>query len=87
MQESVAPLYRRTRLFRIYQSDVVPGLLQTEDYTRSVLTTIVALRGAPDDIEDAVAVRMARRRILRSSRHRFLILIEESLQPTHSLRG
>lgn len=77
VQESVAPLFERTRRFRSYQSWVVPGLLQTEGYTRAVLSTITSLRDVPDDVEAAVAARMERQRILRSGRHRFAMLVEE----------
>ncbi|MFJ1816667.1 MULTISPECIES: helix-turn-helix domain-containing protein [unclassified Streptomyces] len=42
-----------------YQSQVVYGLLQTEEYARAVLAT-----GMPDDLENQVAARMERQRIL-----------------------
>ncbi|MGA6169642.1 helix-turn-helix domain-containing protein [Streptomyces sp. NPDC012600] len=42
-----------------YQSQVVYGLLQTEEYARAVLAT-----GMPDDLESLVAARMERQRIL-----------------------
>ncbi|MEV7716151.1 MULTISPECIES: helix-turn-helix transcriptional regulator [unclassified Streptomyces] len=42
-----------------YQSQVVYGLLQTEEYARAVLAT-----GMPDDLENLVAARMERQRIL-----------------------
>lgn len=76
-QESVRPLFERTRRFRAYQSWVVPGLLQTDAYTRAVLSTVSTLRDVPDDVDAAVAVRMERQRILRSGNHRFAMLIEE----------
>lgn len=66
VREPVRPLFERTRRFRIYQSWVVPGLPQTPDYTREMLRTVVALRGAPDDVEDAVASRVARQHVLRT---------------------
>ncbi|MEU0281483.1 helix-turn-helix transcriptional regulator [Streptomyces sp. NPDC006195] len=77
VQQSVLPLFERTRRFRFYQSWVVPGLLQTPDYTRAVLNTVVALRDAPDDVDAAVAVRMDRQRILRSGHQGFAMLVEE----------
>jgi transcriptional regulator with XRE-family HTH domain len=40
VHESVAPLFERTRRFRVYQSWVIPGLLQTAAYTSAVLSTI-----------------------------------------------
>lgn len=66
VQESVLPLFERTLWFRFYQSQVIPGLLQTQDYTRAILKTVVALRDAPDDIEESVAARMARQHVLHS---------------------
>jgi transcriptional regulator with XRE-family HTH domain len=76
-QESVRPLFDRTRRFRTYQSWVIPGLLQTSAYTRAVLSTVSELRDVPDDIDEAVAVRMDRQQILHSGNHRFAMLIEE----------
>ncbi|MGF0174884.1 helix-turn-helix domain-containing protein [Streptomyces sp. Marseille-Q5077] len=77
VQQSVAPLFERTRRFRVYQSWVVPGLLQSAAYTRAVLSTVAHLRDVPDDIDDAVAVRMDRQRILHTGDHRFAVLVEE----------
>ncbi|GHJ36675.1 helix-turn-helix transcriptional regulator [Streptomyces sp. TS71-3] len=77
VQESVAPLVERTRRFRSYQSWVVPGLLQTAAYTKAVLETITALRDVPDDVDDAVQVRIERQQALHSGRQRFAMLLEE----------
>ncbi|MFD9592269.1 helix-turn-helix domain-containing protein [Kitasatospora sp. NPDC059973] len=81
-QESVRPLFERTRRFRMYQSWVVPGLLQTAAYTHAVLSTIVSLRGTPDDVDAAVTVRMERQKVLHTGDHRFAVLIEESVLRT-----
>ena len=78
-QESRRPLYERTRLFKAYCSAVVPGFLQTPDYAEALLSAITAFRGTPDDVEEAVAARMSRNRMLRSSSHRFVLLVEESV--------
>lgn len=77
VQQSVAPLFERTRRFRAYQSWVVPGLLQTAAYTKAVLSTVATLRDVPGDIDAAVAVRMDRQSILHSGDHRFAMLVEE----------
>lgn len=77
VQQSVAPLFERTRRFRVYQSWVIPGLLQSAAYTRAVLSTVGHLRDVPDDIDEAAAVRMDRQRILHSGDHRFAMLVEE----------
>ncbi|MFG2784880.1 helix-turn-helix domain-containing protein [Streptomyces prunicolor] len=77
VQQSVAPLFERTRRFRVYQSWVIPGLLQSAAYTRAVLSTVAHLRDVPDDVDDAVTVRMDRQRVLHSGDHRFAMLVEE----------
>jgi transcriptional regulator with XRE-family HTH domain len=48
-QESVLPLWERTRLFRAYSSWLVPGAVQTRDYTRAALRAIAERRELPDD--------------------------------------
>lgn len=77
VQESVLPLYERTHRFRLYQSWVVPGLLQTPSYTGMVLEMVASLREAPGDVADAVAARMSRQYILHSAGRRFAFLVEE----------
>ncbi|MBE1531818.1 helix-turn-helix domain-containing protein [Actinomadura algeriensis] len=79
LQESYVPLYERTRQFRVYSSDVVPGFLQTVDYATALLAAITEFRGIPDDVSDAVEARMARSQIIREGRRRFAFLIEESV--------
>jgi len=78
-QESRQPLYERTQQFRVYASGLLPGLVQTRDYTTAILTAIGRRRGVPDDIADAVAVRMERRQYLYGVDHRFAFLIEEAV--------
>jgi transcriptional regulator with XRE-family HTH domain len=78
-QESVLPLWQRTRRFRAYSSWLIPGALQTPDYTRTVLQAIAKRRELPDDVEEAVAVRTDRLRLLHEGEHRFTVLIEESV--------
>lgn len=76
-QESVAALYQRTGLFRVYASRVMPGMVQTPEYTTAVLRSIQRERVAVDDVEDAVEARVERQRMLFSGQHRFGLLIEE----------
>ncbi|WP_181788668.1 helix-turn-helix domain-containing protein [Streptomyces phytophilus] len=76
-QQSVASLFERTHRFRMYQSWVVPGLLQTPAYTTAILRTVAELRDVPDDVADAVAVRMERQRVLHTGVHSFAVLVEE----------
>lgn len=78
-QETVRPLFDRTHLFRAYSSWLVPGLIQTEGYTRAVLRAVAARRGLMDDVEAAVAVRMERQRLLTRAGRTFAFLLEESV--------
>ncbi|MFP8903127.1 helix-turn-helix domain-containing protein [Streptomyces atacamensis] len=76
-QESVTALYERTRLIRVYASRVLPGMVQTREYTAAVLRSIQRDRVGVDDVDEAVQVRMDRQKTLLSGRHRFGLLIEE----------
>ncbi|MFJ2114333.1 MULTISPECIES: helix-turn-helix domain-containing protein [unclassified Streptomyces] len=77
LQQAGVPLYERTTLIRAYCTKVVPGLLQTEDYARALLTLVADFRGLPDDIDEAAAARVDRSRIVRDGRHRVVLLVEE----------
>jgi transcriptional regulator with XRE-family HTH domain len=79
VQVSYVPLFERTRLFKSYCSAVVPGFLQTPAYARALLTAISTFHGTPDDVDEAVEIRMNRNRIVRSGNHRFALLIEEAV--------
>ncbi len=72
-----------TRLIRWYDPDTMPGLLQTEGYARAILRVCISMIGGRDDLEEAVAMRMARKGVLERAGHRFHILIgEAALYPT-----
>lgn len=79
-QESVIPLWEATRKFCIYSPCLVPSPLQSEPYIRALLTAVRDRRPNPvDDIEDAVAVRVARERVIYEPDHKFDILLEENV--------
>ncbi|MGW3570144.1 helix-turn-helix domain-containing protein [Streptomyces sp. NPDC000941] len=77
-QEVDVPLYDRTSLFRVYCSNVVPGLLQTHGYAEALLSTISQFQGTPNDAADAATARLARSRVIHEGRHRFVLLVEET---------
>jgi hypothetical protein len=79
MQETRRPLYEQTRVFKAYLPSVVPGWLQTAPYARALLSAITEFRGTPDDIDEAVAARMKRNRIVDSGNHRFALVLEETV--------
>lgn len=74
---AVRDLYEKTRVYRSYCADIIPGLLQTAEYTTAVLESIRVRRGvAINDVADAVAERMARQHILYEGDHRFAFVLE-----------
>jgi transcriptional regulator with XRE-family HTH domain len=79
LQVSRATLYEKTRLFKVYMSTVVPGFLQTPGYAQALMSAITEFQQTPDDVDQAVAARMKRNRIVSSDGHRFVMLIEESV--------
>ena len=78
-QESVIPLWERTRHFRAYSSWLIPGPFQTREYIEALLTSIRDRRALPDDLEEAVQVRVDKQRVLYEGPRRFAVLLEESV--------
>ncbi|MFN0281582.1 MAG: helix-turn-helix domain-containing protein [Kineosporiaceae bacterium] len=66
---------------RCYEIQFIPGLLQTHDYARAVISTAIP-PPTPEELERAVALRMARQRILDRTRppHLWAILDEAALR-------
>jgi transcriptional regulator with XRE-family HTH domain len=79
LQEAKVPIYEQTKTLRVYCSQVVPGLLQTPGYAAALLSAITARFATPNDVEAAVAARMARQSVLRKPGHRFAFVIEEAV--------
>jgi transcriptional regulator with XRE-family HTH domain len=77
LQESSAPLYERTRLFRIYEHSVLPGLFHTAEYSMEIMNYWTRFLGLPDDAEAATTARLARQKVLRSGRRRFIVVLAE----------
>jgi transcriptional regulator with XRE-family HTH domain len=76
LQEDVRQQEASTRALLNFQSSHVPGLLQTEDYARSVMRVVLA--EPPADLDTAVAVRMARQSVLAEPGKRFEFLMTEA---------
>lgn len=79
IHEKTVPLYQRTRHFRVYASNLVPGMLQTADYAKGLLRSITDFQGTPDDVADAVQARLNRSRVVHEGDHRFALLLEETV--------
>lgn len=79
-----APRQRVNRLLeegaatvRIFQPELVPGLLQTADYARAVFYGLADLRGQRD-VEAAVRERLRRQELLYEPGRRFRLLVTEA---------
>ena len=75
------PLYEQTARFRIYEHNVIPGLFQTSAYCAAMLSFWIGFLEVPDDLDEAVAARMERQRVLYQTGKRFEVVLEE-----HALR-
>jgi transcriptional regulator with XRE-family HTH domain len=82
-QEASAAVYERARLFRIYEPQVIPGLLQTRDYAVSVLLTFIDFVRAPQDAEEGADARIERQRVLTHGDRRFHMLLGEQCLHTN----
>jgi hypothetical protein len=71
------PLYERTKLFRIYEHNIIPGLFQTADYSAAMLSYFIDFLETPNDLEEAIAARMERQRVIYTGDRRFLVVLEE----------
>jgi transcriptional regulator with XRE-family HTH domain len=71
-------MWERVRLFRTYQTKVIPGLLQTESYMTGIMTSVRRERGVEvDDIAEAVTERIGRQGYLLQRERQFVFVIEE----------
>jgi Domain of unknown function (DUF5753) len=61
-QENRLPLHERTKLLKAYVGTVIPGFLQAPGYATALLSAVRDFHGTPDDVADAVAARMQRKR-------------------------
>ncbi|MEV6560225.1 Scr1 family TA system antitoxin-like transcriptional regulator [Nocardia sp. NPDC051756] len=74
-QHTLTKLAERTKLMRIYQPYVVPGLLQTAEYAEAILRQAIDFYGIPEDLDDGIAKRLQRQQILYHGSRRFHILM------------
>ncbi|GAA1500279.1 helix-turn-helix transcriptional regulator [Streptomyces synnematoformans] len=79
VQEDFVPLFEQTKTFRTYCADVIPGLVQTQEYTTALLRLISQFHGAPDDAEEAAAARVGRSHVIREGDHRCVLVMEEDV--------
>ncbi len=69
--------YERTTLFRIYEHNVIPGLFQTADYSAAMLSFWIEFLETQNDLDEAVAARIERQRVIYERGKRFAVVLEE----------
>ncbi|WP_327293015.1 helix-turn-helix domain-containing protein [Streptomyces sp. NBC_01198] len=79
VQEGWNTLHERTRVCRVYVSNVPPGFFQTPGFATALMNQITAFQGTPNDVAEAVAARVARSRFLYEGGHRYVVVMEESV--------
>lgn len=67
----------RTKLYRIFQPEAIPGLLQTPEYARVRFSQAVMVHKVPNDINEAVEQRMLRQGMLYRPDKRFHFVLTE----------
>jgi hypothetical protein len=70
-------LYEGTKLFRIYEHNVIPGLFQTAEYSAAMLSFWIKFLDTANDLEEAVATRIERQRVIYRGGKRFVVVLEE----------
>jgi hypothetical protein len=78
VQDNYNQLVAESQVNRHFETVYVPGLLQTPDYARRILTEMVELRDLNmSDVDAAVASRMQRQQLLYDTSKRFEFLLAE----------
>lgn len=63
-QLTLSQLDERTKLYRGFENTVIPGLTQTPEYARARFAQVVMVHRVPNDINEAVKIRMQRQVML-----------------------
>ncbi|GAB2835064.1 helix-turn-helix domain-containing protein [Lentzea nigeriaca] len=77
-QRTILETEAKVRFYRVFESMIIPGLLQTPEYARVCLSHGAPLFGLHHDIDEAVQVRMQRQAVLYQPYRRFHFVITEA---------
>ncbi len=69
----------KARSVRVFDMHYVTAFFQTAEYARAMLTKGARLHGAPDDVDEAVAVRLRRQELLYRPGKSFHIVVSEAV--------
>ncbi|WP_051161639.1 helix-turn-helix domain-containing protein [Nocardia brevicatena] len=76
-QHEILRLMQQSKVMRVYQPTLIPGLLQTAEYAAAILRRSIKFHQIPDDLDEGVAMRLDRQQILYRGDRRFHILMGE----------
>jgi len=68
----------KTKFYRSFENTVIPGLIQTPGYARSLFAQVAMVHKVPNDINEAVKARMQRQEMLYLPEKRFHFVITEA---------
>jgi transcriptional regulator with XRE-family HTH domain len=77
VQEAITAEHDRTEVLTIWENVLVPGMLQTPEYARHVLTRHANLMQSPRDTEEAVRTRIRRQEGLYQPGRKYRIMMWE----------
>lgn len=77
VQEGHVVQEAQAETIHLFESGIIPGVFQTPQYARGVLTDVSTRLGTPRDIEEGVRARMKRQEALYEPGHHFHALIWE----------
>jgi transcriptional regulator with XRE-family HTH domain len=78
IQQAVSVAEGDARVIRGFSLGLLPGLVQTAEYARTVFTTLAELYESPRDIDAAVAARLDRQHVLYDSQKQIELLMTET---------
>ncbi|MFD7066179.1 helix-turn-helix domain-containing protein [Streptomyces sp. NPDC059913] len=83
-QQKSIPLYQKTKVFRIWEPNVIWGTIQTAAYARNIFDQASSLYDTPTDTDAAVAKRIERQGYLYTGNRIFNVLLgEQALYANH----
>jgi transcriptional regulator with XRE-family HTH domain len=77
VQENHGVQEAQAEVIHLFESGIIPGIFQTPEYARGVLTDVADRLGTPRDIEEGVRARMRRQETLYQPGHHFHALLWE----------